>query len=270
MIRHIRDEKEVLERMKKHIASVKKVGFDYQAFTSFLNEFVPKSDRGTSLVQYGVTSFDGDKFIYDPNERKINVCLCGLRAHVINNIDGLAKSFEIEDKSTFCSYLALFSVAAEIEKAYEHLMSDGIIIAPSISIQNGYREIFNLFEDAAVGDLSFIQKSRRRYKSMLYDKERFLHVIDRNANLEAARLMSDVAEVNQDDEIADAFNRMNNYFEAIGYHRDRKGCFNHTFKDIGMGNKVSLLNNNEGLNVDTCIEYGLEVPEETRQSLLKR
>ncbi len=270
VIRHISEQKDVYLRMRKYIELIKQYGFDYQAVLSFLGEFVPKGVKGNNLINYDVSSFNGDRFLYNPTQRRIDIALCSLRAHVVSNVDALAESFGVTDKDKFCSYLALFSVAAEIEKAYEHLMSDGIIIAPSSSIRNGYRELFRLFEDYEEPGLGLIKKAKKARSAVLYDKERFIHAIDRNANLESARLMRDVAKDNGDIEISHTFEGMNGFFESIGYHRDGRGCFDHTFRDIGMKNATSVLNTGEQLDTDTCIEYGLEVPEEVRQMVLKK
>ena len=90
VIRHISEQKDVYVRMKKYIELIQKYGFDYSAVVAFLEEFVPKGSKGNSLVNYEVSSFNGDNFIYDPSERRIDVALSSLRAHVVSNVDSLA------------------------------------------------------------------------------------------------------------------------------------------------------------------------------------
>jgi len=271
MERHISEQKEALLRMKKYVEAFKKYGFDYYLVNSFLSDFIPKNEEGQSMVGFHVNSFENDEFYYDPTLKRVNVSLDGLRNHITHNIGELDNLFGLDDKFKFSTYFAMFSMAAEIEKSYEHLIGEGVILAPRANIRVGYKKLFDLFDDSKIEDLNFLQKSRRKLYAFRYLKEAYLHAIDRNANLAAAKLVGDAAVMYGDVEVANDFVKLVNHFQAIGYHRDNKGCFNHTFNDIGMHDTAIIFNksNNEDFSIAKRIEYGLEIPEKSRELLLK-
>jgi len=270
VMQHVKDEKDILIRMKKYISKIQQLGIDYTIINTILNELIPRDSKGDTLSRFDISTQRNIPFEYNSNERIVNVSIPDLKCHIISNVDALADSFGVEDKNKLCSYLCLFSLIAEIEKVYEHGMANGIIIAPCASVQAGYKELFNLFDTEAIERTSALGRAKNAYSAYLYRKDTFLHAINRNANLESAQLVRQLAQESQEQSIVDTFDSMSNYFASIGYHRNANGCFDHTFRDIAMRKSLKVLDKPNDLSITERVEYGLPVPETTRKLLLSK
>lgn len=261
--------KENLSILKECIESIKANGLTPDIVNYFYYTQIPTSADGELLSNFQVRT-KGNIGSFMPRYNSIQMSFPYLKQVVCNNTNDLSELYKVSNKDDLYLYLSIFYLSHEIEHVYQYLIATGKITPPYKEVKNGYETIMSLLCKKESPIPNPISKAINLYHAISYKKDENIHVLERNANLGSSELVLSIANGNTTEDVINCFDSLRNAFISIGYHRDNKGCFNHTFRDIHMSRKCKSVIAPPSMSLEDRISYGFEVPEETRKLILER
>ncbi len=233
-----------------------------------LQLLIPQSN-GENLIDYKVKARGRDTAKFSPRFHEIGISLSALNQWLENNVKDFAELYDIKDMNTLKSFLCLFVISHEVEHSYQYLMGEGIIEAPSKIIQSGYKELVDLFLPDTYIIPRPIKEVRQSISLLLYKMKQNFYILERNANIEASDLLSQVATYMEREDMLEMFNQMKSLFMRIGYTENPNGSLEETYKKILLYDRYRKFLEETNMSEKEKARFGLKITEQTRQKVLK-
>lgn len=268
MLNEIND-KEKLLVIKEYIKYALKNGLDNVFFEQVLKELLP-NNNGDLLIDYRVLEKGYMTALFRPHQREVLVSVNKMNEWLDKNCDDLRKMYKIDDLNEFRIFLSLFVVAHEIEHAKQFFIGNGEEEAPNILVKKGYEGIFDLFyKDESIFPRP-IKDTRRKISLMLYKMKENNYILERNANVEGADYLTQLALYMNKENIFNVFNDLKTNFLKLGYVESNMGCLEETYRNILMYDKYKKIYKDLEICCEDRIRYGLSISDDTRIKILKK
>ena len=251
------------------LEKINKNGIDNEVLESLLDTTLPKKDNNKLINYYISKSIFNNIAQFNPQNKCIALNPNNINKWLDSNTNDFYKYLEKTDKNILKNYLLLFMITHEIEHSYQYLMSKNIIESKTDIISNGYKYIFELFDNKSIIPRP-IKDTRKNISLLLYKKNENNYILERNANIESLDLITKISQYNDQIEINELFNDMKILFLKQGYINNNIGTLEETYKKILMYDKYKNFIHNTNLNNIDRINLGLNINEEERKELLKK
>jgi len=171
---------------------------------------------------------------FNPNYKVINVNLDRLHSWLDEMMEYYQKNYYITDVELFKAYLTLYVYAHEIEHtnqfAYAFLDKE-----PKYAFKKQVcQDIFNLMIPKKHLLPRPITLSKEIYRFVLYKKNAYNYILERNASIEGFDLASKVAYYSDEKDIMKPLIDSRNVNVLQGYLNDSYGCLYETYKGLKM------------------------------------
>lgn len=270
---HILRNDETLEQCRFFVEKVKKEGFSYSLLEQVLEVLVPCSSAEEPLIQYCIAEKGRVTAVFYPSIERIDIGSERLFTWVTANARDLADFYSVSSSETLSLikvYLFFFVLSHEVEHSYQYLIGQGKVESPCSLVTEGYRTLYGLLVPYRGILPRPIYQTRRIVSKILYHKHENELVLERNANLDALDFVCQLILYCHDVEVYPVFSAMKNTFVAMGYIRDTKGSLEETFSAIHFLRSYQKMKlRSSAIDVDTRLQYGLEIDTETREKVLQ-
>jgi len=228
------------------------------------------SINGETLIGYQVKEKGIETALFDSKYGCIRANLNQINNWLAKNTNDFEKNYHFQDTNILKAYLFIFMITHEIEHSYQYLMAKGVVDAPCKMIQSGYQKIFALFNRNSSIIPRPIKETRELISYLLYKFNENFFILERNANVEATDLLSQLAVFTGRDDIYNIFNEMNEQFTLIGYFEDSRGSLKETYQKILLYDKYKKFFEQPKMSEEAKMRYGLTITEDTRHKILKK
>ena len=253
------------------VYDIKENGFDKEKVESILRRIMSRDENGDIFLKYRVSDKSVHTAIFIPQYEVIEVSIKRLNSWLDINTRDLAEMYEIDDKDLLRSYLVLMVLMHEVEHSNQYLISLGKIEAPCVAIKDAYSILFGLLKRKDYILPRPIKQVRRTLSIISYKRRENEFLLERNAQFNSLRMLSNIAFYNGDMDIRDLLLDMRNVFAVAGYTENTDGTLINTFKSIFMKDKLKKINQGyENMDMMERYEWGLPIDEETRKRVLTK
>lgn len=261
-----------LGMLKDIVHSFHKEEISCEFVSEILDPLIPR-ENGNPLINYEVNEKGFITGIFYPDSKSLVVGVNRLRNWLEVNSQDLGEYLNIQDIKTLKAFLFLFIFTHEIEHAYEFLMGEGVIVAPSKTMMLGYKGLFDLLKRRDTILPRPFTEIRRTVSLILYKQNENRFVLERNANIESLDTLCQLANYMGRDDILKPFDNMKSTFMYTGYANGTMGSFEETYRKILMYDKYKKIYEEPMMSEDERALYGFAISEEKRkeiQELAKR
>ncbi len=266
---HIIKSQEDITKLKECILLLKKEGMNPDSLNIIINRIMPRDYHGF-LVDYKIKEKGLKTAEFIPRYGRVDFSIYKCIDWVNSNTIDLVELYKIGDRETLRSYLSLLLLMHEVEHSYQYLMGKRLIDAPCEIVSEGYRTINNLLIKPNDVLPHPIRDVRRAISLIQYYRKQNFYVLERNAQVEALGGMRQLAYDEGHREMMELFSDMAKSYILMGYEKDNKGSMYHTFKELLMMDYYNRINKKEEIAPSEAIRYGLEIPNEVREEVLRK
>lgn len=262
----ILENKNNLESLKRYICYLKEYSIDENLIKEIIDFLIPTINN-EKTASYTV-KYNGIKAaIYNTKYKNINISLYKLEKVIERELI----DYKVRDLDSLKAYLIMFALLHEIAHLYQHLISEGKINSPKI-VALSYKELIKIVTKSDSIIPRPITDTLKFIRHLIYSKNQFYYLLERNANIEAFELINTVAKELNDTECVLQFEDLYNLCNIIGYKNNYNGSIEETFNKLFMRNKYQNLYNkfNEQMDTSDRVRYGLDIDHKTKIELLKK
>lgn len=236
-------------------------------FEQALKTLLP-NDNEKTLVNYTILEKGYSAALFRPHKEEIVMSIDKMKKWLDDNANDLKEVYNIDNVNQFKIFLSLFAIDHEIEHANQFLISKDLITAPNTLIANGYKGILELFNKDNSIIPRPIKNTRKDLSLMLYRIKQYNYILERNANVESANLLTQLALYLDNENIFNIFNNLKTQFLKIGYTKSNMGCLEETYRSILMYDKYKKFDKNLVLCEEDKVRYGFNISNETKVKVL--
>lgn len=248
-----------LDYFKYLLRLLKEDDYKIDDVIKIVNYLLPKDNNGELLVGYNI--YDNGKNIsnYDICMNEINLSINYARLWIDKN-KNMFYDFNlcVRDNEYFEVYMFVFVIVHEIMHSYQNLMANNVILSPSVFVRDGYKKILDNF----MFNFNDIYRIRQLFANIMYQYNRNISVIERNANVEACMLLRDISYQLKNLDISRMFNNAMNDQLLSGYIYNNRGSFEETYKKMFLMKEYNKLIDDNSLSIEDRIRYGLPIDDE--------
>lgn len=208
---------------------------------------IPK-DGDKLITPYDLNGKKNKTAFFQPQVDKIFLNCKRLNEWVVENRD-LDSEFGITlSDEDFKAYLTVFAVSHEVYHSIQYDVAYGKIEGEYEALNKVYKDVFNLFCGSSIipgADLI------RQVRLLLYKFKENMLILERNANVEAFRLLKRASEWEENDKANDLFNTLYDLILKMGYQGQYNGSLEETYNRILMGYKMKKINIREDIDEET-------------------
>lgn len=260
---------EYLKKLRTSLEIIKTSEYNKESIEEILNLLIPRNS-GRMLVDYKISDEGMNTAIYYPNINTIKVSVNKSKKWLDTNNQELLNYYKIEDSVLMREYLSLFMLVHELMHSEQFLISRN-----KLEFKECLRDAYKYLIDYLFFKKDYIipmpiLKIKKIISQVIYSKGQNFYIFERNANIEAAKYLSNLALLNDDKNISDVFIDMKDAFEMAGYTEDSMGAVYHTYKDILLLSKYKKIKGIDELSEEEAFRYGFAISPETREKILKK
>lgn len=248
-----------LDYFKYLLRLLKEEDYKIDDVIKIVNYLLPKDNNGELLVGYNI--YDSGKNIsnYDICMNEINLSINYARIWIDKN-KNMFYDFNmcVKDNEYFEVYMFVFVIVHEIMHSCQNLMANNVILSPSVFVRDGYKKILDNF----LLNFNDIYRIRQLFANIMYQFNRNISVIERNANVEACMLLRDISYQLKNLDISIMFNNAMNDQLLSGYIYNNRGSFEETYKKMFLMKEYNKLIDDNSLSIEDRIRYGLSIDNE--------
>lgn len=256
--------------LRSYMNDIRIRGMNSDNVSGIVNELSPRDIDGKLLIGCGINERFGATAQFDFSTRSISLSLKKLGKWLDTNLDDFIKVYNIKDFDTFRAYLFMFVIGHEIEHSYQYLMSTDIIEAPNNFLKNAYKGIFDILKSEDYIIPRPITQTRRITSVLLYKFKEDQYLLERNANIEGADFVSQLALYNNREDIFEIFDNVKKLMMKLGYINSNIGSIEETYRKTLMYRKYKKIYEDLEISDDERIRFGFNISDETRNKLLSK
>lgn len=223
------------------------------------------NDNGIPLA---FSKINPNSAAFNPNFGFISVNIKRLNTWLDNMVSYYSKAYDFKDLDLLRAYFVLYVYRHEIEHTNQYCIGVGLR-EPKFDFQRDvYHDIYNVMISKHYIIPRPITLGIEFTRFMLYRKNAYNYILERNASLEGYDITASVA-MEDDQDIFRSMIDSSKIMTLTGYLNDNKGCIFHTYEGMLMLRKYNKLNIPNDLSLTDRIREGLSIEEDERQMLLK-
>ena len=265
---HKRSREEILN-LKKYLNDLEDANIDVYVLYNILHDIIPKSENGTDLVGIIVKENGNTPAAYIPRNNTIIISKNGFSNVVDSSAEAIGQATGIHEISRLKTYYRLFALLHEVEHGYQFMIARDKIPFKYSEVKEGYKNIINRLSKGSYILPRPITEIKHTIAYFKYQKNAYDYVLERNASIEAARDICQIADSNNETDIKDAFDILKSSMEYIGYEDDTKGCMYKTHKELLLSKEYNRIHRDVFYDIERK-RFGPEIDEDTRNELLKK